>query len=65
VRAELHLSDGSVRSAGSAEGYFFFWYLADSQVDPPVLVGYDRAGHVVSKQRLANLLTGDHGGRVS
>ena len=62
VRAELRLSDGTVRPAGSAQGYFFFWYRADRKAAAPLLVGYDSAGNVVGEQRLPDLITGEHGG---
>lgn len=57
VRAELRFSDGSVRPALYAEGMFFFWYLANDDVDPPTLVGYDAAGNVVAERPQPNLLT--------
>ncbi|MEJ3743049.1 hypothetical protein WEI85_07170 [Actinomycetes bacterium KLBMP 9797] len=47
VRAELRLATGSTRPVPSAEGVFFFWYLADEHTDPPVLAGYDAAGRAV------------------
>lgn len=59
VRAELRLTDGTVRPAASAEGMFFFWYLADRRVDSPVLVGYTADGRVL-KKRLPNLIAQTH-----
>jgi hypothetical protein len=55
ARAELRLSDGTVRPALAAEGKFFFWYLADENVDPPTLLGYDGAGNVVEEHPLPDL----------
>ncbi|MEW2376584.1 hypothetical protein AB0883_10835 [Micromonospora sp. NPDC047812] len=57
VRAELRLPDGTVRSAVRAEDLFFFWYLANENVDPPVLVGYSAAGVVTAERSLPNLKT--------
>lgn len=57
VRGELHLSDGSVRPAISAERNFFFWYLADDHAEPPVLIGYDSAGRVVGRAQIPDLVT--------
>ncbi|MFC6018095.1 hypothetical protein ACFP2T_18035 [Plantactinospora solaniradicis] len=60
ARAELRLPDGSLRSAVRAEDMFFFWYLANESVDPPLLVGYDAAGNVVAEQSTPNLRTPVH-----
>jgi hypothetical protein len=57
VRAELRLPDGTVRPALPAEGFFFFWYLANENVDPPVLVGYDANGNLIAETPLPNLIT--------
>ncbi|MGC4765233.1 hypothetical protein ACLQ20_20485 [Micromonospora sp. DT46] len=62
VRAELRLPDGSVRLAVRAEDVFFFWYLANESVDPPVLVGYDAAGKVVAERSPPNLRKRVHPG---
>ena len=40
-----------------AEGMFFFWYVANEAVDPPVLIGYDAAGNVVAERAQPNLTT--------
>jgi hypothetical protein len=55
VRAELRLTDGSVRPALAAESMFFFWYEANERVAPPTLVGYDSAGKVVGERPLPDL----------
>jgi hypothetical protein len=55
VRAELRLTDGSVRPAIAAERKFFFWYEASERVAPPTLVGYDAAGSVVDERPLPDL----------
>jgi hypothetical protein len=60
ARAELRLTDGSVRPVALAEGQFFYWYLADRQVDSPTLVGYDAAGREVGTRRLPNLVAQTH-----
>jgi hypothetical protein len=41
---------------------FFFWYLANESVDPPVLVGYDAAGKVVAERSPPNLRKRVHPG---
>jgi hypothetical protein len=65
VRAELRLPDGTVRPALSAEGMYFYWYLANETVEAPVLVGYDAAGKVILERQMPNLITNSHinGGR--
>jgi len=55
VRAELRLTDGSVRPTVPAEGKFFFWYEASERVAPPTLVAYDAAGSVVDERPLPDL----------
>ncbi|MGN9909075.1 hypothetical protein ACTMTJ_16145 [Phytohabitans sp. LJ34] len=55
VRAELRLTDGSVRPALAAAGMFFFWYEANERVAPPTLVGYDSAGTVLGERPLPDL----------
>lgn len=65
ARAELRLPDGTIRPALSAEGMYFYWYLANETVEAPVLVGYDAAGKVILERQLPNLITNSHinGGR--
>lgn len=58
VRAELRLADGTTRPALAAEGMFFYWYLANAQVDAPTLIGYDAAGNVVQEMPLPNSANG-------
>jgi hypothetical protein len=58
ARVELRLDDGSVRPAGSAAGYFFFWFRTDREPAPALVVGYDDAGQVVGRQAVPRLPMG-------
>ncbi|WBB51189.1 hypothetical protein O3597_12265 [Verrucosispora sp. WMMA2044] len=55
ARAELLLSDGTVRPAILTEGLFVFWYVANRTIDPPTLVGYDATGTVIAERSLPDL----------